>query len=402
MGKGILLLAALFTAFVGQVSAGHAQSKPRSKIVSGVETLAYPSVGALLYLRSGAFRSECSGTLIGCSTFITAAHCFFDDLGNREPKQRYRVFLQNAGIFEVAGYDIHPSYVHKQYPSDIAIVRLSQAVKGIEPSRLYRTKVAIDTPAKIVGFGKTDAEHFNGGVKRTGPIKVKSCAVHNPPLDDDYFVCWLPDVFNEQAGTCNADSGGPLFIGDPPTLAAITTGGYRFDYNNSERYDCRQGDMPYNANLTLPAHRDWIEKVTAGDLGSKACGLFDPVGGRLTKSTGAKRLELTLSGRDDLTFTVDPGVLRLVVTLNGEDESSQPDASRPQPSFLPNDFDLYIGPGDKPDAGAASCPKKEPGVFSACILDNPKSGKWWVLIRTQTGAGIAQLSITQYIRKGKL
>src|SRR5262245_59209009 len=45
-------------------------------IVNGDLTSAYPSAGALLFGADPAVSTiQCSGTLIGCDTFLTAAHC---------------------------------------------------------------------------------------------------------------------------------------------------------------------------------------------------------------------------------------------------------------------------------------------------------------------------------------
>src|SRR5439155_6360219 len=82
-----------------------AQIYPRPRIVNGVLGADYPTVGALL--DSSNFDSAsmiCSGTLIGCQTFLTAGHCVE---GNLDPLH-YSVFLQHAGFFAVAGVSLHP------------------------------------------------------------------------------------------------------------------------------------------------------------------------------------------------------------------------------------------------------------------------------------------------------
>lgn len=67
---GALLLQAL----------GATASEPRRfpRIVNGLETADFPATGALLYSSFGSMSSAppvCTGTLIGCQTFLTAAHC---------------------------------------------------------------------------------------------------------------------------------------------------------------------------------------------------------------------------------------------------------------------------------------------------------------------------------------
>src|SRR5947199_3174023 len=46
----------------------------RGKIANGLPTSDFPSVGQLLTA-----AGSCSGTLIGCQTFLTAAHCLCTD-----------------------------------------------------------------------------------------------------------------------------------------------------------------------------------------------------------------------------------------------------------------------------------------------------------------------------------
>ncbi len=56
--------------------AGEVVGTPAPRIVNGTLTSLYPSVGALLSPGDPHFATLlCSGTLIGCHTFLTAAHC---------------------------------------------------------------------------------------------------------------------------------------------------------------------------------------------------------------------------------------------------------------------------------------------------------------------------------------
>src|SRR6185295_196902 len=91
-------------------------------VVNGQATTSYPAVGALL-LYDDAFASNlyglCSGTLIGCQTFLTAAHCVCPDgasnaaecerTGTADPAT-LRVFLQRGGMFHVAAVSIPADY----------------------------------------------------------------------------------------------------------------------------------------------------------------------------------------------------------------------------------------------------------------------------------------------------
>ena len=66
------------------------------RIVKGIGTFKHPAAGALL--KGGDPQSAgawCSGTLVGCDKFLTAAHCVAP---NPDPKG-YLVFFQNAEFF---------------------------------------------------------------------------------------------------------------------------------------------------------------------------------------------------------------------------------------------------------------------------------------------------------------
>ena len=89
--------------------ASHAQ-----RIVNGLNTHGYPTAGALLYSGGGAINSDnagswCSGTLIGCETFLTAAHCVVDD----PTAANYWVYLQHSGISVVSSIEIHSTYTQQ-------------------------------------------------------------------------------------------------------------------------------------------------------------------------------------------------------------------------------------------------------------------------------------------------
>ena len=81
------------------------------RIVNGLTTHGFPTTGALMYPSGGGAINEnnagswCTGTLIGCQTFLTAAHCVEDD----SHPSRYWVFLQHGGIRSVASIHSHPS-----------------------------------------------------------------------------------------------------------------------------------------------------------------------------------------------------------------------------------------------------------------------------------------------------
>src|SRR5262245_9633061 len=106
-------------------------------IVYGSLSAQYPAAGALLVGDDPTKAvSMCSGVLIGCQTFLTAAHCVCTGdgagcQGSGAPKASGSlVFFQNAGFFRVASIVVHPDY-HFPWAGDLAVLRLATPVTGI-------------------------------------------------------------------------------------------------------------------------------------------------------------------------------------------------------------------------------------------------------------------------------
>ena len=103
---------------------------PPRPMVSVFPSLTNVAVGALLQgFNSDSAGTYCSGTLIGCETFLTAAHCV-DGFG---PDDMW-VFVPSAGLLPVSSIAIHPDY---DFPiADVAVLKLATPVNGVAPSRI--------------------------------------------------------------------------------------------------------------------------------------------------------------------------------------------------------------------------------------------------------------------------
>ena len=170
------------------------RSRIRPHIVNGVATQQFPSVGALLWGSDVDTASMiCSGTLIGCQTFLTAGHCVEDDL---DPSS-YFVYLQHAGLFAVTSVTLHRDY---EFPvGDVAVLRLATPVTGIAPTRIDTVGTFGDgSPAIIAGFGNTGGGNDDYGLKRAGAITIAACSTG---ISDTTSVCWNFDAPLGPAGT---------------------------------------------------------------------------------------------------------------------------------------------------------------------------------------------------------
>ena len=142
------------------------------RIVNGRGTFDVPAAGALL---KGTDRRSakvwCSGTLVSCDQFLTAAHCVAEDAAPAS----YKVFFQNAGFFDVKEIRKHPGYRPQDPGDDIALLTLAKPVLDIAPIEINQIATpAIGLEGRIVGFGRTGGDNYDYGLKREGTIRTAS------------------------------------------------------------------------------------------------------------------------------------------------------------------------------------------------------------------------------------
>jgi hypothetical protein len=374
-----------------QSLATDAASSIHPLIVNGVATFSYPATGALL-LYSDANRSNlfglCSGTLIGCRTFLTAAHCVCPDnatdatscerQGLVDPAT-LQVFFQHAGLFGVATVSISPQYNFAQ-SGDVAVITLAEAVSGIAPSPLNtRRKPDVGTTGMVVGFGTTMAARRSpddSGIKRQGTVTTALCSTDIP---NETHVCW--QFLSSGSNTCEGDSGGPLFtdLGSGAVLAGVTSGGNSFD--------CLAPDVGFDSDVFV--NHAWIVATAGTDLGSTSCDL--PAAGTASTAIFTSSGELTASGPEAaLQFDVPEGTAVLRVGLNGQlgIESSSSNAT--------NDVDLFVRAGSTPTLDAFDCADTNATPFGFCEIDSPRAGTWHVLVHLQQGDGAFQVTATTF------
>jgi hypothetical protein len=361
------------TVSTSRTSAQGAELSPR--IVNGVRTFSYPAVGALLRKQSGIFRAKCTGTMITCDAFLTAAHCIAEDLDEKN----YKVYLQNGGIFEVKKITYQPE-IYDRPTADVAVLKLRKPVNGIAPAPINNfAQILPPAPGIIVGFGTSGGTKHDQGIKQIGTLQTSSCP---SPYSNDTLICWRFEghVGNpgEDSNTCHGDSGGPLYVkvNHKYLIAGITS--------KTENPYCDADTL----SLDCSVFKYWQFIGQAASLSNTLpkCGSLFPVG------TPDKTIVKGASGElgeevQEATFEVlvPPGAAKLRIGLNGFDSGT-------------NDFDLYVRHGGPASAGRNDCADAGPGQFEFCEFDAPAQGEWNITVQRDKGSGSYQVVATIFKR----
>jgi hypothetical protein len=384
MGRRILLCTG-FSVLLNSViavlpvtaSADPDDTQSLSKIANGVSTFEPPSVVALISSTNG--LPICSGTLIGCETVLTAAHCVCSGTGQecqqggpgRRSAASVAVAMQHGPVKQVRAIHVAPDYVFGQ-AADLAILELSDPVTGIAPARINTVrKPEFGTSGAIVGFGISRPGSNDSGVKRRGRIVTDACPqLSQITLPDAGHVCWTfnsPDSTPGSASnTCGGDSGGPLFIdfGEGEMVAGVTSGGTG---------DCHLDDRSWDTDVFV--NRSWIQETAADDIDNASCGALPVVGpDDVTVIGRSGRIDIDNSEKRH-SFNVPADTQLLRVVLNGEQ------------ALVANDFDLYVRAGQAPTVADYDCRPYIAGNFEACEFTDPAAGIWHVLVRRFAGSG---------------
>lgn len=348
---------------------------PRVPIVNGVVSSDFPSVVALIDPASGALI--CTGTLIGCQTVLTAAHCVCqsDGAGCQDPggdlldPTGIQVFSQHGGFFDVASVSVAPAFEFGA-ASDVAVLRLAAPVNGVAPTPINTLEdPAPGSAGTIVGFGVSRGDFDDAGLKRRGRVETAACGA----VPGESNLCWLftspLGAPGDDSNTCVGDSGGPLFLdlGSGSTVAGVSSGG--------STSSCLPDDEAWNTNVFND--RVWILAEGGPDLENAVCGDLPQAGSAaapISSVTG------TLDGETPerrYTLEVPAGAKKLRVALNGEDGSI----------FLPNDFDLFVRAAEAPTTESFDCSSRLEGGFEFCDIEAPAAGTWHVLASIFDGVG---------------
>jgi len=361
------LVAVAWLWFVAGCTADFDTGEEAQEIVNGTATTEFPTTGILL-TGSNPASLICTGTLIGCDVFLTAAHCVCFGRGAQcqdpTPDETLRVYLQNVGFVSVERRHVHPDF---NFPdSDIAVLELSRATTGVIPTHLPSASVAVGTTATIVGYGRSGGSLEDYGIKQAGDVVTTTC----PRIADGVgHVCWNYQG-DPGSNTCNGDSGGPLFVteGSTVVVGGTTSGG--------TRADCLDGDRSYDNDVFT--FKDYIESAVSADrLAQASCGDLPQVGQDGT-AVMAQQGRLQTGESAAVEVEVPPGTSELRVTVNATDGA---------------DFDAFARAGEPPTASENDCAAAGPSSYGSCEVAAPAVGPWQVAVEAKS-SGDYQLTVT--------
>lgn len=319
-------------------------------VVNGNATFAYGAVGALLIDDPvNSIFIECSGTMIGCQTFLTAEHCVSAFRDGSYEESDFHVYLQSEGIIsvdhisKVLPYDEHSNV-------DIAVLTLSEPARALRPILLNTTDSGTDTSGgDIVGYGLTGTKMKDSGIKRYGRIETADCKKEEDAEDK---ICWNFDGVSQVYNTCHIDSGGPLLFEGTDGVARL--GGVTSDGPQ----DCGLAEDEaeiQSKDVNVAVYVSWIEEQGGSDVGRLDCGApTSKLSSNQSFSLGERILEPADS--EVHTYTIPTGTTEIQVALNGQHERR-----------INFDFTAVVLAEDL--ASRTPCKTKEKSNFEHCRID---------------------------------
>jgi hypothetical protein len=333
-------------------------------IVNGTSTFLFATAGALL---KGSdpddARLECSGTMIGCETFLTANHCIEDGLGADD----YHVYLQTHGILPISHIS-EPPQMGDGNTADMVLVRLANPADSVVPAKTDAVStLSGELDGRIVGFGHTGFLVNDHGIKRFATVKTSAC---EPP--NDSMTCWHYNDNDELGTTCHVDSGGPLYVSDgngDAVLVGVTS-----------NVDAQCSDDTQYSDVNVQFYSDWIADKGGSDVAASSCGT-----GAVDENPFTEMDVLEPGEAHEFHVDVPASSGTVVVSLNGQEDDSM-------------NFDLEAVLVSSDSVALDSCAKNGAGNFASChfTISQPGAKVLGAVVQNGSEKGEFQLMVSTY------
>lgn len=274
-------------------------------IGKGVPALWYEGVGALFAGVNDDFTdSRCTIALIDPSRVLTADHCIQNPHDEKFwayfPYEGVREVLIDNAVPYCSSDDCDPEL------ADLAVVPLDGAYDLIP--RLGSGSAALTASglmAQIIGFGTSEQELADYGIKRMGQIALSDCTVFPPGNETLCFgfdAVVSPGDISSGNANCNNDSGGPM-------VAPVGAGRIIGVASQSSTFDCGAAGEGRYVNATHEPYKSFVNTYSCAG----AC----PPLGDYAKLVGVD-IQLFSAGDPDVSTDIDipEGTIELIVTLN--------------------------------------------------------------------------------------